>query len=318
MKTNCKNLNPPEGNLHLIPCPSPWQGEGCPEGGLRFFPGRKFRGRTAGFTLIEVLIGIGISAILILGLTRLLSATLNSYSLQEQLTEMNQNAKFAMKELSDVLMQAGADCQLVSDTLDLDTIISVVSAPPCSSFTIKVNPRGGFFTFTSKCTLNTSSASCSIQVDNALPFLPANKIGRIPEDSSANAVPHRYVKTYTLKGIDTLNNKVIITGGASGDIFFAGDGIYSFNSQSYYLKGTNLCLNSDTNVLAENIDSLKITFMDSAGTTINSSSYIWSPVKSVKLFVDGITSLPDNRYNGYGDHHRHLPLTYQFRLKNKV
>ena len=78
--------------------------------------------RAGGFTLLELLVGVGVSAILILGLTRLFSATLNSYSLQDQLTEMNQNAKFAMKEFSNVLMQAGADCILVDgDTLKKDT-----------------------------------------------------------------------------------------------------------------------------------------------------------------------------------------------------
>jgi prepilin-type N-terminal cleavage/methylation domain-containing protein len=321
MKTNYKNLNAPEGNLHLIPCPylpalplrqaaGPWQGEGCPEGGLSFFPGRKFRGRTAGFTLIEVLIGIGISAILILGLTRLFSATLNSYSLQEQLTEMNQNAKFAMKEISDVLMQAGADCQLVNgDTLDKDTFFLVASTPPCTSFTIRVNPRGGFYTVTNA--FKKTVAKCSVQVDNSYAFRYADKLGKIPESNSS---PSRSVVIYSLDGIDSAHNKICITG--ANDSFYVGDGLYSFCSQSYYLKGANLCLNSDTNVMAENIDSLKITFMDSAGT----STTIWSKIMSAKLVVEATTSVPDNRYVNppWNDHRRRLNLTYQFRLKNKV
>jgi hypothetical protein len=41
-------------------------------------------------------------------------------------------------------------------------------------------------------------------------------------------------------------------------------------------------------------------------------------MSSVALFVDATTALPDARYTRYSDHRRHLPLTYTFRLKNKV
>jgi|GEM_PF-1112770 Tfp pilus assembly protein PilW len=263
-----------------------------------------------GFTLLEIIIGVGISAILILGLTRLFSVTLNSYSLQEQLTEMNQNAKFAIKELSDVLMQAGADCGLVTNMLVKDTIIKAASAP-CNSFTIKVNPRGGLYTISKDTTLNTLSA-CSLKVDNAYSFRLADNIGHL---SSINHYAAPF-KTYALNGIDSTNNKLCISGGLAVDSFFAGDGLYSFSSQRYYLNGTNLCLNTDDNVMAENIDSLKITFMDSTGTFTTS----WSLMKSVGLVVESTTSLPDNRYSNppWNDHRRRLKLTYQFRLKNKV
>jgi prepilin-type N-terminal cleavage/methylation domain-containing protein len=272
--------------------------------------------KNRGFTLIEIIIGVGISAILILGLTRLISATLNSYSLQEQLTEMNQNAKFAIKELSDVLMQAGADCQLVGDdTLNKDTFFLAASASTCTSFTIKVNPRGGFFIVTpaTACKLNTSLANCSLQVDNANPFRLADSLGKIPENNSA---PSRLIKTYKINGVNLTSNKISVTGGSVNDSFYIGDGLYSFCSQRYYLKGTNFCLNNDTNVMAENIDSFKITFMDSAGTSTTS----WSLMRSVKLVLEATSSVPDNRYVNppWNDHRRRLKLTYQFRLKNKV
>ncbi len=266
-----------------------------------------------GFTLLELLVGVGVSAILILGLTRLFWSALDSYSLQDQFTEMNQNAKFAMEEVSDVLMQAGANCILVDgDTLNKDSIISSVASTPCNSFTMKVNPRGGFFTVTpaTSCKLNTST-NCSLQVDNAFPFRLADSLGKIPEINSA---PTRSVVDYKITGIDSTHNKICITGGSANDSFYVGDGLYSFSSQYYYLKGTNLCLNNDSNVLAENIDTLNITFMDSLGNPTKK----WSSMSSVGLYIDATTSLPDYRYNGYGDHRRHLPLTYQFRLKNKV
>jgi prepilin-type N-terminal cleavage/methylation domain-containing protein len=269
-----------------------------------------YKNLRAGFTLIEIMIGLGVSAILILGLTRLYSATLGSYSLQEQLTEMNQNAKFTMKEVSDVLMQAGADCGLVTDMLEKDTVIKAASAP-CNSFTIKINPRGGLYTIVKDTVLNTYAA-CSLKVDNAYSFRLADKIGHV---SSINHFAAPF-KTYTLNGLDSANNKLFVSGGSAVDSFYVGDGLYSFKSHRYYLNGTNLCLDSDNIVMAENIDSLNLTFMDSTGASTTS----WSLMRSVALVVEATTSVPDNRYVNlpWNDHRRRLKLTYQFRLKNKV
>src|SRR5271157_2399698 len=183
---------------------------------------------TGGFTLLELLVGVGVSAILILGLTRLFWSALDSYSLQDQFTEMNQNAKFAMEEVSNVLMQAGANCILVDgDTLNKDSIISSVASTPCNSFTVKVNPRGGFFTVTpaTACKLNTS-ANCSLQVDNAFPFRLADSLAKIPEINSA---PTRSVIDYKITGIDSTHNKICISGGGANDSFYVGDGLYSFS-----------------------------------------------------------------------------------------
>lgn len=267
--------------------------------------------KTAGFTLIEIMIGLGVSAILIIGLTRLFQTTLNSYSLQDQLTEMNQNAKFAIKEISDVLMQAGADCQMVTDTLDKDTLIRVATAPPCTGFSIKVNPRGGLFIVTNL--FIAPSFPCSLQVDNNSGFGFADSIGKIPE---SNTAPRRLVKAYKINGLNIANNKICISGSGTNDSFYVGDALYAFSSQRYYLKGTNLCLNTDDNVMAENIDSLKITFMDSLGNSTTN----WAMMSSVAILVEAASSMSDNRYVNppWNDHRRRLKLTYQFRLKNKV
>ena len=63
----------------------------------------------AGLTMVELLITIAAGSIVILGVYRLLTTTMWSYNLQNQMTDMYQNATYTIKELSEALEQAGAD-----------------------------------------------------------------------------------------------------------------------------------------------------------------------------------------------------------------
>lgn len=257
----------------------------------------------SGLTLVEIIIAIAISSIILLSVTRLFSTSLNSYNLQDQFSDMNQNAKFTMKELSDILMQAGADMQLVnSDTLDKDTIIIPDSNKAvCSGFTIKINPRGGLFDIP-----QSLAPVCSIQVDDARKFLYANQLACIP--NMASIAP---VKIFSLLHCDTNTNYVAFS---PQDSFSQDDGICSFVYSHYYLKNLNLCLNNDTTVIAENIDSLTVTFIDRSGN--NTSN--WKNMRSAKIYVRARTARPDNGYKGYSDHYHRVVLTNEFRLRNKI
>lgn len=268
--------------------------------------------RNQGFTLVEVMIALAVSGILLVGLTKLYTLMLKSYSLQEELTEMNQNAKFTIKEISDILTQAGADCAAMnSDTTDKDTIIKVTGDPPYSDFTLRINPRGGLFIITMKQPIG---AQCSVQVSNVANFRVAKKLGQLPY---AVTVPTRTtVRIYNLDSIHTTNSNIFISGGAATDTFFVNDAIYSFDTCRYYLNGTNLCLNADTNVLAENIDSFKVTFFDVAGNSSITSTPPWLTMRSASMVVVATTATPDCKYPGDGK--RRLKLSYKFRLKNKV
>ena len=68
-----------------------------------------------GFTLLEILIAIVISGVLLVGVTKYYRTAADSYSLQEQISEMNQNAQYVLKELSEILIQAGAACVATSN-----------------------------------------------------------------------------------------------------------------------------------------------------------------------------------------------------------
>jgi prepilin-type N-terminal cleavage/methylation domain-containing protein len=265
---------------------------------------KKMLKSTKGFSLIEVIIGISISSLILIFLTRLFSVSLNSYNLQDQLADMNQNAKFTIKEVSDLLMQAGADLQITdSDSLDKDTIIFPDgNSLPCKGFKIKINPRGGLFAIP----LTIKPAVCSIQVENASAFRLANKLEKLPGPNS-----NLPVKIYSLTRYDSLTNFIVFN---PPDTFTEADVIVSFVYSHYYLSGTNLCLDNDSNIIAENIDTLDITFLDIDGDpTID-----WKTMRSARIKVCARTSLPDRKYTGHSDHYRRITLHHEFRLRNKV
>jgi type II secretory pathway pseudopilin PulG len=261
---------------------------------------------SSGFSIVELLIGIAISGLALVLLSRLLSVSLNTYNLQEQLSDMNQNARFTLNELSDVIMQAGSNLQVMgADSLDRDTVIVPDGGKSkCSGFTIKFNPRGGLYMFPQKA--GSPTPICTIYVDHAKKFMFAKGVQRVPSNGKS-----RNLKFYTIVSLDTVSNFIVF---APADSFLAGDAICSYDRNRYYLNGTSVCLNTDDNVVSENIDSLSIEFMDKD----YKPTALWSNIMTAKIIVEARTALPDKNYKAYADHYHHVKLQYEFRLRNKL
>jgi prepilin-type N-terminal cleavage/methylation domain-containing protein len=264
-----------------------------------------------GFTLLEIMVALTITGILIVTIMRFYLITVNNYSLQDEIADMNQNAKYVMKEISDLLTQAGVDCSVIDNpTPDMDTIIKLTGAGPVyKEFTIKVNPRGGLYVITSAVKLNTTT-KCSLLVDDATKFRYADKCARIPRSGATDST----IKVYNLVGVDTVSNKICLSGGKStSETFDVGDAVYSFVNNRYYLNGTNLCLNDTANILAENINLFQITFYNISGDSVLTSSLPWKSMRSANLLVEATTS---KRYSG--NQKRRIKLSHQFRLRNRI
>ena len=245
---------------------------------------------------MELLVTIAAGSIVILGVYRLLISTMWSYNLQNQMTDMYQNATYTIKRMSESLQQAGADLPA------LYYPVIITANPASSDIQIRVNKYGGKVVFP-KDTLCDKVLVAPDSVGKA--FLGADSL-LVDTGGWRVSVPITSVKTgYAL---DT----VVL---ASSTLFGIFNVAFCATSKRYFLSGTNFCVDSAANVQAENIDSLGITFRDSNHVATTD----WSNMVSVSLYVRARTASKDPKYKcpGFGDGYHRLALNMDFRLRNK-
>lgn len=256
-----------------------------------------------GFTLIEITVALAVSGILVSGLTYFFKSFTRSFNLQEQISDRDQNAHYALKRMSETLMAAGAD--LPAKGWD---VISLPGGSPAGRIRLSLNPRGGIQYVTGPVTGRELpvddpkgfGAAGSVLVDPMDPAKPVYKVA-IDAGYSANGF---------VKGI-----KTAASGGrlrVSADLRLdAGDVAYAYAEEEYRLAGTNLMLGSM--VLAENIESLAITFhaANQAATTQ------WAAMRSARIQVRARTRLPDPGLKKDGGYRR-LDLSTDVMLRNRL
>ncbi len=263
-----------------------------------------------GFTLLELLVAVVVSSIVIIGLARLFSTTVDHYSTQTQLSELHENTQYAVKYLSDAIMQMGADLP------DSGIAVFEQEYEGADSIALLVNPRGA-----AKYVEQTRTAVNVLAVDDASAF-----IDRYDRDLTILRKPYvRWdpVEEYSLDagytsdgdfsgGVDTTNDSIAISGTMDLE---RDDAIFAYLVESYYLDSMKLY--HDDNVVAENLDSLAITFYDSTGNTATTE---WDEARSAEVCVRGRTSSPIRGYTDpkHNDAYKRLTLRMKFRLRNKT
>jgi Tfp pilus assembly protein PilE len=247
-----------------------------------------------GFTFVELIITIAAGSIVILGVYRLLTQSLWSYNLQEQMTDMNQNATYTIKKLTEVLSQAGSDLP--------DSGYPVISVANGHDVTVKTNDKGA------KQIMSTSLlSSAKIPVDNGAPFVGCDTI---VVDSGSGILKYPLDSVRAVASPDTvyLKSPAVVT-------LKQWDRVYGAFTERYYSNNLNFCYNTDDVVLAENIDSIAITFYDTSHTATTN----WGQMSSGSVYVRARTLSPDKFYKHpkFKDGYRRLALTMDFRLRNK-
>lgn len=259
----------------------------------------------SGLTLMEILIAGSLSVILVVGILRLYVSTAKSYNTQDLISEMNQNANYTCKRLSDEIMQAGAYLP------DSGVTIIEVGAIRKDSILIRTNPFNASQEFVIDTTTN------KIPVDKGALFRGItdlwkvdrlNKLTSLKINSSYNATPFS-------QGVNTsvTPNQILLT---SNTTIIHGDVIFAQRTCKYYLKGGNFCLDTDLNVLAENIDSLAIVFFTKTKTVTTS----WKTMHYATIFVRSKVAVPDPKYVHpiKKDHYRRYSQSMEVLIRKKT
>ncbi len=259
-----------------------------------------------GFTLVELLVALVVAGIFVLGATRFLSNTIAHYSMQEQMAHTHQNAQYAMRFLTDLLMQAGADLP------DSGIVIVEQGSIGSDSITLLRNRGGGVQIFP-----NIAVASRSLLVEDAVGFVKTDKrsltLVKKPYERRNPVELFGIDESYSTgdfhHGVDTINDSIRLSEPVGFD---RGDGLYAYVTDYYYLSDETLYENDD--IIVRGIDSLSITFLDSSGAATDEWDLMWG----VDVCVRGVSSGVLRGYDEYADHRFRVTLTNRFRLRNRA
>lgn len=260
------------------------------------------RGGERGLTLIELLVGIAVSAVLIVGLVRFFKDSHQAIDSQDQLAERNQNLAYVLKKLSDRLMEAGSGLP--------DSAWPVISSIGSGDtlFKIGINPKGGL-----EQTDTVYNSTQKLPVDDHLGFKGSPQILVVYQNPTKApellTIHTGYNTGGFVNGFKDMNNRrdtIYLTATKS---FGSGDMLYSYTSEAYRLADTNLYVGNM--VLAEGIDTVSVAFLNAAGTATTA----WHAMRSARLRVVART---DRKQTGLpGDGYRRAAQNIDFRLRNK-
>lgn len=258
---------------------------------------KKGKQAARGTTLVELLITMAAGALVILGVYRLLTQSLWSYNLQEQMTDMYQNATYTIKKLTEEMSQAGGALP--------DSLYTVIyaSSSPTNDVTLRVNRKGA-----AQQMVVSLSGSAKIPVDSGTSFIGADSV--VVDTGRGVPVTKQIDSVKTSSTPDTVYLKSPAT-----TTLKSGDIVYAASTERFFTNNTDFCLNSTSTVLAENIDLLAMAFFDSTHVATTD----WAHMSSCSLYVRARTASQDPKYKcpGFGDGYHRLALSMVLRFRNR-
>lgn len=257
-----------------------------------------------GFTLMEVTVALVASGILLVGLARFFKDFNRSYNNQEQVSDRDLNAHYAVKRLSEAVMSAGSG--LPSTGWD---IISLPDGNPGARLRLSVNPRGGVQYLTVDLV-----GKNEVAVEDAKGFAKATAILTDPQNPLLPTLRVPIDVTYNsngfVKGVRTTGESAVLrlTGAVNLKV---GDAIYAYDEEVYRLQSGSLTLNGM--ILAENIQSLAFTAYASNQTR----TPLWSSMRSIRIQVTARTRNRDPNFSANGGY-RAIDLSMDVLLRNRL
>ena len=266
-----------------------------------------------GFTLAEVLVGLVVGSLVVVGAVKFYRDSFRTYSIQDQVQERDQNAHFVVNKFVEMLQQAGSS--LPDSGWTLITQSGGVT-------TIGLNPRAaeqfnGVDLFSSQFIpvsdalqwANSGNVLLNIQhvlIDFSNPVTATRKYAI---DAGYNSRGFTNGVKNNAIGMDSIR----ITSPVSLSI---GDRIYGYREDQFLLSGSNLIVRPNGNVaaqmvLAENIDSVGLVFRNAAGTATTS----WNQMRSASVVVRARTPHPDPKLPAPG--YRRITVPMNVIMRNR-
>ena len=252
-----------------------------------------------GLTLIELLIALVLSGILIAALYRIFISQQKSYTVQNQVVDMQQNARIAIGQMTREIRMAGCGGNILAIFGNINGFTDIIT-PANNSITIILADQVGVLKQTTMKGLN------QLKVTNASVFNTDKK------------------KYFCLNGLNNyliqniITDTITLTTSLSED-HIINEPVYLVKAITYNLglSAGKMALRRNENTgggaqpLAENMESLQFTYFDTNGnSTANPPD-----IRMVRVVVAVKTNMPDPDYKG-GDGYRKRILSSNIKVRN--
>ncbi len=264
-----------------------------------------------GLTLIELLVALVISVLIISGLYRTFIGQQKTYTVQEQIVDMQQNARTAVNRMMSEIRMAGFGnvSMVLPVTFSTGTFNNVLNlnTPTAGSLTI-VSAVGGTSTLTAAGVIGQSQIVVSTLTDD---------LGNALFDTSNK----RYVsigglESYTITSVDN-GTKTITLNGSLTYNHVIGTPIFNIKALSYQIASVNGPLLRDENLgsgaqpQADSIENLQFTYLDAGGNpTANPLD-----IRVIRISLTARVERQDPDLNN-GDGYRRRQIVSNVHLRN--
>lgn len=263
--------------------------------------------------MLEACLAAGLGLGVMITAYRFYRDSFNTYSMQEQIEERNQNANFTLSKMVEIMQQVGAglpDTGWTSLTYSLG-VLTLGSNPTGVQQFIGNNPASMKYVRIDDATRFKSSSNPMMTPTHILvDYASATATAKFQIDTNYNGSGFAKGLKNNATGFDSL----YLTANVDLNV---GDLVYGYREDKYLIVGDSLVIRPNGSaanqmVLAENIDSLGFTFRDKNGA----ATTIWKNMRSVSVAVRARTSKIDRHLKPPA--YRKITLPMNVILRNKV
>jgi type IV pilus assembly protein PilW len=260
-----------------------------------------------GITLIELLVALTISGILVSGVYRTFVSQQHTYTVQDQVVDMQQNVRLAINRMTRELRMAGFG-RMGATFFGTGKMYGTYEHVVTPNGGNKVTVVGAYQAITTL-SANATSGSKTIQVNDASGFNTGLK-----QYISINGTESLQIQKIT-------GNQIDFQGGTQlSDDHLAGEPVFLVMAITYSLgvsEGKSALLRDDNlglgpQPVAENIDNLQFAYLDSNGNpTANPDD-----IRMIQVTIIARTDKTDPELAKVGDGFRRRTLTSNIQLRN--